>query len=298
MNGQRQKQSHHKPPWLKIKPRFGPVYIEMKTLLKQLELHTVCQEAGCPNIGECFSAHTATFMILGDKCTRNCRFCGVKSNHPLPPDLDEPSRVAQAVKKLNLRFAVITSVTRDDLADGGATIFAETVNQIRKENPDCKIELLIPDFAGNSKALDIVLNVKPNVLAHNIETVPDLYNKVRPLADYGRSLDVLKHISEKTEDIITKSGMMVGLGETFQQIEETLNDVARINCQIFTVGQYLAPSKNHLPVKKYYAPEEFDLIKKIGENSGIKHIESGPLVRSSYMAHKQTEQFLRKIKAT
>lgn len=292
-----QKQSLHKPPWLKIKPRFGPIYNEMKALIKQLGLHTVCQEAGCPNIGECFSARTATFMILGDKCTRNCRFCGVNSGQPLPPDLDEPARVAQAVKKLNLRFAVITSVTRDDLADGGAAIFVDTVKQIRKENPDCKIELLIPDFTGNHRSLDIILNVKPDVLAHNIETVPILYNKVRPQADYNHSLDVLRYISEQAEDIIIKSGMMVGLGETFHQIEDTLKDVARVGCQIFTVGQYLAPSKNHLPVERYYTPEEFELIKKTGENSGIKHLESGPLIRSSYMAHRQTEKFLHKIKS-
>lgn len=291
-----QQQKTHKPPWLKIKANFGPVYTEMKTMLTQLELHTVCQEANCPNIRECFSARTATFMVLGDRCTRNCRFCNVKPGPPLPPDCDEPERVAQAVKKLKLEFAVITSVTRDDLADGGAAIFAETVRHIRKENPDCKIELLIPDLAGNRRSLDIILKVKPEVLAHNIETVPSLYNEVRPRADYRRSLDILRYVSEQTCDIITKSGMMVGLGEDFYQIKDTLKDIARVNCQIFTVGQYLAPSKNHLPVKRYYTPEEFELIKKTGENLGIKHIESGPLIRSSYMAHKQTEKYLFKIK--
>ncbi len=283
-----------KPPWLKIRPNFGPVYSEVKGLLRELKLHTVCQEASCPNIGECFSARTATFIILGNKCTRNCRFCDVSPGQPSPVDNSEPVRLAQAVKKLNLKFAVITSVTRDDLRDGGAGVFAETIAQIRKTSPDCKVEFLIPDLKGVADSLDIVLNSKPEVFAHNIETVPGLYAKVRPRAIYRRSLSVLNYASQKATHMIIKSGMMVGMGENLQQIERVLRDAAKAGCQIFTVGQYLAPSKNHWPVKKYYTPQEFEQIKALGERQGILHVESAPLVRSSYMAHRQTERFHKK----
>jgi lipoyl synthase len=284
-----------KPPWLKIKANFGPVYTEVKTLLNQLNLHTVCQEASCPNIGECFSARTATFIILGDKCTRNCRFCDVNSGRPLPPDCDEPARVAEAIEKLRLRFAVITSVTRDDLPDGGAAIFAQTIKRIKELSASCKVEVLIPDLGGNRDSLDIIIDARPEVLAHNIETVPDLYKQVRPEADYRRSLDVLEYASKHGDGVIVKSGMMIGLGETMEQIEIVLRDIANTGCQIFTIGQYLAPSKDHLPVLKFYTPEEFVELKKIGEQIGITNVESGPLVRSSYMAHKQAENFRAKI---
>jgi lipoic acid synthetase len=285
-----------KPPWLKIKANFGPVYAEVKTLLNQLNLHTVCQEASCPNIGECFSARTATFIILGDRCTRNCRFCDVNSGQPLPPDCDEPARVAEAIEKLKLRFAVVTSVTRDDLPDCGAAIFAQTINRIKELPTGCQVEVLIPDLGGNRESLDIVIQAHPHVIAHNVETVPQLYDKVRPEADYIRSLEVLKYLSEKGHGIIVKSGMMIGLGETQGQIESVLSDIAKTGCEIFTIGQYLAPSKDHLPVIKFYTPDEFAELKIIGESCGITHVESGPLVRSSYMAHRQTQNFLAKIR--
>jgi len=287
-------QALRKPPWLKVKANFGPVYSEVRSMMGELKLHTVCQEANCPNIGECFSARTATFIILGDRCTRNCRFCDVKPGRPSPLDCDEPKRVAEAVKRLNLKFAVITSVTRDDLADGGAEIFADCIRQNRKRNPDCKIEVLIPDLAGDTNSLNIIIDAAPEVLAHNIETVPQLYPKVRPQADYRRSLDVLDYVAENSTGIIVKSGMMVGLGENLGEIEQVLIDAVSVGCQIFTVGQYLAPSKNHAPVVKFYSPEEFDYIKKLGEKLGIKHMVSGPLVRSSYMAHDQVKKFHKK----
>jgi lipoic acid synthetase len=287
----------HKPSWLKVKANFGPVYTEVKSLLKELNLHTVCQEASCPNIGECFSARTATFIILGDKCTRNCRFCDVTPGQPLPADCQEPERVALAVEKLNLRFAVITSVTRDDIKDGGAAIFAQTIESIRRKRPECQIEVLVPDFQGDQSSIDLVIKAKPHVFAHNVETVPQLYSQVRPEANYVRSLAVLKYAA-KYPNLIVKSGMMLGLGENLEQIKTVLNDIADTGCQLFTVGQYLAPSKEHLPVKKFYHPDEFSEIKSLGEKAGIKHVESGPLVRSSYMAHKQTENLLHKIGAT
>ncbi len=280
-----------KPPWLKVKANFGPVYTEVKTLLRQLNLHTVCQEASCPNIGECFSARTATFIILGDRCTRNCRFCDVNSGKPSTVDCDEPARVAEAVRKLNLKFAVITSVTRDDLSDGGAAIFAETIDRINRLGSGCLVEVLIPDLQGNRQSLDTIIAARPRVLAHNIETVPELYDTVRPEADYRRSLELLRYVSEKGNGIIVKSGIMVGLGETLEQIERVLENAAGAGCEIFTIGQYLAPSKKHLPVRKFYTPDEFEELKNMGEKIGITHVESGPLVRSSYMAHRQSENF-------
>ncbi len=279
----------HKPSWLKIKPSFGPVYSDVKKLIEDLGLHTVCQEAGCPNIGECFSARTATFLIMGDRCTRNCRFCNVDSADPSPPDCLEPERVAQAVKKLGLKFVVITSVTRDDLPDGGASIFASVVESIRRTSPACGIEVLIPDFKGDREALDNVLHVRPEVIAHNIETVPELYDRVRPQADYKRSLELLRYCAESDKELVVKSGMMVGLGETTEMIVKVLADAADAGCRIFTIGQYLSPSQNHLPVEKYYHPEEFADLAEIGRRCGIPHVESAPLVRSSYLAHRQFE---------
>jgi lipoic acid synthetase len=284
-----------KPPWLKVKARFDGVYREVKELVDEMGLHTVCQEATCPNIGECFSARTATFIILGDICTRGCRFCDVKKGRPDCYDTNEPARVAEACAKLNMKFAVITSVTRDDLPDGGAAIFAETARSIKSMIPSCGVELLIPDLKGNREALKIILDSNPDVLAHNIETVPRLYDRVRPGADYNRTLNIIKWTAETRDDIIAKSGIMVGLGETREEILEVIGDVADRGCQIMTVGQYLRPSEWHLPVEKYYTPDEFSSIKEDGESLGMKYIEAGPLVRSSYMAHRQLAFYRHKI---
>jgi lipoic acid synthetase len=284
-----------KPPWLKIRPQFDEVYREVKDLVGELGLHTVCQEATCPNIGECYSARTATFIILGDICTRGCRFCDVKKGKPECYDPSEAGRVAEACRKLEMKFAVITSVTRDDLSDGGAEAFAETTRKIKEAIPSCGVELLIPDLKGKVEALKTVLDSGPDVLAHNIETVPRLYNKVRPGADYRRTLKILKSTCGIREDIIVKSGIMVGLGETMKEVFEVIHDAAHNGCRMMTIGQYLRPSKWHLPVEKYYTPEEFRLIKEEGEALGMEYIESGPLVRSSYMAHRQLAFYRRKI---
>jgi len=284
-----------KPDWLKIRPIFGDTYREVKNLMSEMNLHTVCQEASCPNISECYSARTATFIILGDICTRGCRFCNVKKGKPVEYDLNEPARVADTCAKLSLRFAVITSVTRDDLSDGGAAIFAETTRLIKMKIPTCGVELLIPDLMGNIDALESVLDARPDVLAHNLETVPRLYRRVRPRAQYQRSLDLLKASSELREGIIVKSGLMVGLGETEEEILQVIADARDHGCQVLTIGQYLRPSDWHLPIEKYYPPEWFRNIKAEGEKLGMRYIEAGPLVRSSYLAHKQVAAFKHKI---
>lgn len=276
---------------MKIRPRFGETYREVKGLIAEMNLHTVCQEATCPNIGECYSARTATFIILGDICTRGCRFCNVKKGKPADYDLSEPMRVAEACEKLEMKFAVITSVTRDDLSDGGAEIFAETTRLIKSRIPSCGVELLIPDLMGNTDALDSILDSRPDVLAHNIETVPRLYRKVRPKADYRRSLEVLRNSAGYGNGTIVKSGLMVGFGESENEILDVIAEAADHGCQIMTVGQYLRPSEWHLPVSEYYSPERFRLLKEEGEALGMKYIEAGPLVRSSYMAHRQLAAF-------
>jgi lipoic acid synthetase len=291
-----EKKGISKPEWLKIRPVFGDTYREVKNLISELNLHTVCQEATCPNISECYSARTATFIILGDICTRGCRFCNVKKGKPVDYDLEEPRRVADACARLNLRFAVITSVTRDDLSDGGAAIFAETTRLIKSKIPSCGVELLISDLQGNVDALEIILDAGPDVLAHNLETVPRLYRRVRPKAQYQRSLDVLKASAEYKDGIIVKSGLMVGLGETEEEILQVISDARRHGCQVMTIGQYLRPSEWHLPIEKYYPPEWFRHIKAEGEMLGMKYIEAGPLVRSSYLAHKQVAAFKHKIR--
>ncbi len=285
-----------KPDWLKIRPVFGDTYREVKNLISEMNLHTVCQEANCPNISECYSARTATFIILGDICTRGCRFCNVKKGTPAEYDLNEPERVADACAKLSLRFAVITSVTRDDLSDGGAAIFAETTRLIKAKIPTCGVELLIPDLMGNVDALEGILDARPDVLAHNLETVPRLYRRVRPKAQYQRSLDILKASAELREGIIVKSGLMVGLGETEEEILQVIADARDHGCQVLTIGQYLRPSEWHLPVEEYFPPEWFRRIKEEGEKLGLKYIEAGPLVRSSYLAHKQVAAFRHKYK--
>lgn len=254
---------------------------KVRQILKEKCLNTVCEEARCPNKAECYSKDTATFMIMGDTCTRNCRFCNITSGKPLPLDKEEPFHVAQAVKELKLNYAVITSVTRDDLPDGGALHFAQTITEIKKYSPGTKVEVLIPDFKGDMEALYTVLNANPDVLNHNIETVPDLYKKVRPQAIYERSLKVLKYAKSR---IITKTGIMVGLGETKESLISLFKDLKNIDIDILTIGQYIQPSKNHIEVIKYYTPEEFNQLKELAENEGIKIVISNPLVRSSFKA--------------
>ncbi len=276
--------SHPKPRWLKKPLPKGATYESVRRMLSQGLLHTVCQEAKCPNLWECFSKKTATFLILGNRCTRNCRFCSIQKGDPAPPDPREPSRVAKAAAALGLRYVVVTSVTRDDLPDGGAGHFAQTIAALRNRIPEVKVEVLIPDFAGDPRALETVLRANPDVLNHNIETVPRLYPLARSKADYRRSLDLLKRAVRTRPDIPTKSGMMLGLGETADEIERTLRDLRATGCRILTLGQYLQPTRHHLPVVRYVPPEEFEYWKKRGSEMGFDEVFSGPLVRSSYHA--------------
>ena len=272
------------PEWLTVKAPKRGAYEEMAGYLKLLGLHTVCQSASCPNIGECFSRRTATFMILGDTCTRNCGFCGVRHGMPLPVDPDEPQRVAQAAAQLGLKYVVVTSVTRDDLADGGASRFAETIRRIKAAIPDAKAEVLVPDFGGEVSAVKAVLDAGPFVLNHNVETVPRLYPIVRPAADYRRSLKLLETAKKAEPSIYTKSGFMVGLGESKEEVEGVLQDLRSAGCDIVTIGQYLRPSKANLPVVEYLPPARFDEYKAIGDALGFRYAASGPFVRSSYHA--------------
>jgi lipoic acid synthetase len=272
------------PLWLKVKAPLGENYRKVKSLLSGLKLHTVCQEANCPNIGNCFEDKTATFLILGKICTRGCSFCNMGRRIPLELDSSEPLHIAQAVKMLELEYVVITSVTRDDLEDGGANHFAQVIKEIRKLNPGCKVEVLVPDFKGNLESLKIVLKGKPEVLNHNLETVKRLYPIVRKGADYERSLTLLKKSKEYDNSILTKSGIIIGLGESREEIIELMQDLRGVDCDLLTIGQYLSPSAKHLKVERYYSPEEFEELKKIGEDIGFRKVESGPLVRSSYRA--------------
>ncbi|UCB51904.1 MAG: lipoyl synthase, partial [Candidatus Zixiibacteriota bacterium] len=259
----------------------------VKSLLAKSNLHTVCQEANCPNICHCFDKGTATFLILGDVCTRGCGFCDVKRGVPVPIDENEPERVAEAVRKLSLDYVVITSVTRDDLDDGGASVFARTINEIRSSIPSCSVEVLIPDFGGSFESLKTVLDAKPDVLNHNMETVKRLYSRVRSGADYQRSLDLLGSAKMIDSCIATKSGVMLGLGESREEIVELMRDLRSVYCDLLTIGQYLSPSGDHLPIAKFYHPDEFAELKIAGEEIGFGHVESGPLVRSSYHASEQ-----------
>jgi lipoic acid synthetase len=277
-----------------VNTSWGENYRLLKSLLADSSLHTVCQEANCPNINHCFENKTATFLILGNICTRGCRFCDVKRGTPQEVDKDEPKRVAFAVKELGLAYAVITSVTRDDLSDGGASLFAQTLQEIRNLIPECKIEVLIPDLLGSFESLKIVLDAKPDVLNHNLETVERLYPQVRRGADYQRSLNLLRVAKNHDQNLITKSGIMVGLGETREEVVNLMEDLRKVNCDLLTIGQYLSPSREHLPVLKYYHPDEFAELKRAGERMGFSHVKSGPLVRSSYQAHKQIENLCRK----
>jgi lipoic acid synthetase len=272
-------------PWLKVKLPHGDNYFALKQLVREQRLHTVCESASCPNIGECWNQRTATFMILGDICTRSCGFCDVKTGRPLGLDRDEPRRVAQAVKTLGLKHAVITSVNRDELPDGGAEVWAETIRQVKAHNPGCTVEALIPDFEGSEEALLTVLAARPDILAHNTETVPRLYRTVRPQAKYPRSLEVLQRAKQR--GFVTKSGVMVGLGEAWEELRQVMRDLAQVHCDILTIGQYLQPSRQHLPVRRFYTPEEFRLLRDEARAMGFRHVESGPLVRSSYHADAQ-----------
>jgi len=328
-----------RPNWLRIKLSTGKNFNEIKGILRENKLHTVCEEALCPNIGECFEQRTATFLILGDTCTRKCGFCAVKKGSPFGIDEGEPLRIAEAVKKMNLRYVVITSVTRDDLHDGGASVYAQTIQCIREYVEDCTIEVLIPDFGGLSESLEIVLNARPDILNHNIETVPRLYPQVRPMADYKRSLELLKNaketitvhphpcpppslrlcsgqargrkysgnkcspppvgggvlLHETVHELTTKSGLILGLGEEWDEIISVMQAIRDAGCDILTLGQYLSPKRDALPIRRYYTPEEFTMLKIEGERMGFKHVESGPLVRSSYHAKAQLDSLAAKV---
>ena len=278
-----------KPSWLRAKAPVGDNFHNLKKLARGLGLHTVCESAQCPNIGECWNHRTATFMLLGDICTRRCGFCAVPKGRPQPIDWDEPRRVAEAVATLGLKHAVITSVNRDDDNIGGARVFAETIDAVRRLAPDCRIEVLIPDFQGIDDALRIVLDARPNVLNHNTETVPRLYRAVRSGARYERTLRLLERSKEISPNIATKSGVMVGLGEDLAELLKVFRDLAERKVDILTVGQYLRPSRDHLPIARFYTPPEFEFLKEEALRMGFRHVESGPLVRSSYHAHEQAD---------
>ncbi|MGM0712009.1 lipoyl synthase [Brevibacillus parabrevis] len=282
--------SERKPEWLKIKLHTNEQMKELKAIMRGGNLHTVCEEAKCPNIYECWSNRTATFMILGSICTRACRFCAVKTGLPTELDQEEPQKVAIATAKMGLKHVVVTSVARDDLRDGGASIFAETIRAIRERNPLTGIEVLIPDFGGSEEALATVLAEKPDILNHNIETVERLSDRMRARAKYPRSLTLLQNAKKLRPGQKTKSSIMLGVGETDEEIVQTMHDLRAVNCDIMTLGQYLQPTKKHLPVLKYYTPDEFREFKELGVKLGFAHVESGPLVRSSYHAHEQVAQ--------
>jgi lipoyl synthase len=280
--------AHPRPDWLKVRFFGGDNYQELKRIMRSLDLHTVCESARCPNQGECWEHRTATFMILGDICTRACGFCAVPSGRPLgPPDEQEPERVALAVEQMNLRYAVVTSVNRDDQLDGGSAIFARTIAAIRERVPACKVEVLIPDFRGDWPALETVVAAHPDVLNHNTETVPRLYRQVRRGALYERSLELLRRAKRLAPEMPVKTGLMLGLGETREEVLQTMTDLAAQGTDILTLGQYLQPTREHLPVIRFVHPDEFGEYKRLGESMGFRHVESGPLVRSSYHAFEQ-----------
>ena len=276
-----------RPPWLRVRAPTGETYHWLRRLMRTQHLHTVCEEAHCPNIGECWGHRTATFLVLGDTCTRNCRFCNVKTGRPAPLDPDEPEHVAQAVQALDLQHAVITSVDRDDLPDGGASVFAAIIRRIRALQPGCTVEVLIPDFRGQIEPLKVVMDERPDILNHNVETVPRLFRTVQPQCRYAWSLAVLRNAKALWPGAITKSGLMVGLGETPDEILATMRDLREIEVDVLTIGQYLQPTKQHLPISRYYEPEEFEALRERGLEMGFRWVESGPLVRSSYNAEAQ-----------
>ena len=272
------------PDWLKVKIGSGESYVKMRSLLRNAKLHTICEEAKCPNMAECFGNGTAVFLIMGDTCSRNCGYCNVKHGKPLPINPNEPKDVAESVKELGLSYAVVTSVTRDDLEDGGASIFSEVVKEIKNINKTCNIEVLIPDFNGDEEALKKVIDAEPDVINHNIEVSEELFPTIRPEGNYKTSLNVLKTIKKINKKMKTKSGFMVGLGEDKEQIIKTMQDLREADVDFLTIGQYLQPTRQHVEIKKYYTPEEFNEFKRIALDLGFKHVESGQLVRSSYHA--------------
>jgi len=278
-----------KPEWLKARAPMGENYHDLKSLARKLDLHTVCESARCPNIGECWNHRTATFMLLGNLCTRRCGFCAVPKGRPMPIDFEEPARVAEAVEKLGLKFAVVTSVNRDDDNVGAARVFADTITEIRKRVPACRVEVLIPDFQGLEEPLQLVMDARPDILNHNTETVPRLYRVARSGARYERTLRLLERAKEMNPAIPTKTGVMVGLGESTDELLSVYRDLAEKKVDILTIGQYLRPSKDHLPVARLYHPDEFHLMKVEALKMGFRHVESGPLVRSSYHAHEQAD---------
>jgi len=283
-----QPQPIKKPDWLKVKFPSEQNFFYLSSILKKENLNTICRSAKCPNISECWSQKTATFLILGDTCTRHCAFCAVKKGIPSPPSPDEPSRIAEAVSLLGLRYGVITSVTRDDLSDGGASIFAQTIRAIKERMPDVRVEVLIPDFGGNEQAVATVVRSRPDIVNHNLETTESMYPKIkRPKKNYEQSLKVLQKAKEL--GAFTKSGLMVGLGEKEQEIVHAFFDLRRVSCDLLTIGQYLQPSKTNAPVRKFYTPYEFERLRRLALNSGFRDVESGPLVRSSYKAHRMYE---------
>ena len=273
------------PPWFKVRFPGGDNYVKLKRLVRQEKLHTICEEARCPNMGECWEYGTATFLILGDICTRACAYCAVTSGRPHGLDWGEPERVAGAVRTLGLRHAVVTSVNRDDLPDGGAAVFAFTIRRIRSRAPGCAVEVLIPDFAGSREALRTVVDAAPDVLNHNIESVARLFPRVRPKGSYQRSVELLAQVKEWEPEMVTKSGIILGMGETKDEILETMFDVREAGCDVLTIGQYLKPSPKHIAIDRFYHPDEFAELKREGLAMGFRHVESGPLVRSSYHAH-------------
>ncbi|MQF65022.1 lipoyl synthase [SAR202 cluster bacterium AC-409-J13_OGT_754m] len=275
------------PAWLKVPMPGGKNYLELKKLMRSSALHTVCEEAMCPNIGDCWERRSATFMILGDICTRSCRYCAVTTGKPVGLDIGEPYRLARTVSEMRLKYCVITSVNRDDLADGGAFIFSQCIKRIRQLVPDCKVEVLIPDFQGSEVGINTVIEARPDVLNHNIESSKRIFRKVRPKGDYTRSLELLAYVKQVNPAIPTKSGIIVGMGEEWDEIIETMRDLRSVGCDLLTIGQYLRPSEKHLPISRFFKPSEFEMLKVIGMELGFKHVASGPLVRSSYHADEQ-----------
>lgn len=284
------KHPRRRPPWIRVRAAQGETYENVRELMRSKTLHTVCEEAQCPNIGECWGRGTATFLMMGDTCTRSCGFCDIKTGRPSPLDWAEPNRIAESVRAMGLRHVVITSVNRDERADGGAPIFAMVIRRIRQLQPGCSIEVLIPDFKGSEAALKIVMDAQPEILNHNVETVPRLFKRVQPQDNYDWALATLRNAKRMDPLVLTKSGIMVGLGETFDEVVEVMRDLAAIGVDILTIGQYLQPSKQHLPIERYYTPQEFDRFIEIGKEMGFKWVESGPLVRSSYRAEQQVRE--------
>ena len=285
-----------RPEWLKARLPGGPEYQELVGIMRTQTLHTVCEEARCPNIGECWGRRTATFLVLGNLCTRNCGYCAIAHGRPTELDLQEPERVSRAVQAMGLRHAVITSVNRDDLADGGACIFAATIRKIHGYTPECTVEVLIPDFKGDAAALQTTLEAGPEILGHNIESVPRVFRVVRHGGDYGRSLELLRRVKEWGYTSFTKSGVILGMGETWDELLQTMTDLRSVDCDILTLGQYLRPGSDYHPIDRYYTPDEFAELKRVGLEMGFKYVESGPLVRSSYHADEQA-QAVRAIRA-